>query len=136
VKYNTSRARVALTELQLKAVSLRRQGLQYTEIAQELGVSVNKAWNLVEQALRAWDKYISETASELRQLELQRLDEMWKAIYPHVKLGKPEYVDRALKLMERRAKLLGLDLPVQVDVTARGPLEITLKWDEWEDRGS
>ena len=34
-------------------------------------------------------------------------------------VGNPKYLDVLLRIMERRAKLLGVDSPVQVDVTAR-----------------
>ena len=34
-------------------------------------------------------------------------------------VGNPKFLDVLLRIMERRAKLLGVDSPVQVDITAR-----------------
>jgi len=48
------------------------------------------------------------------QLELERLDAMQAAIWDDAMNGHLGAIDRVLKIMERRAKLLGLD---QLDVT-------------------
>jgi hypothetical protein len=46
-------------------------------------------------------------------LELKRLDTALNAIFEDVQNGKLEAVDRLLKIMERRAKYLGLDAPTR-----------------------
>jgi len=58
-----------------------------------------------------------ETAEEIRRLELERLDAMLFAIGPEVRKGSYGAIDRALKIMERRARLLGLDAPVKGALT-------------------
>jgi hypothetical protein len=57
---------------------------------------------------------IDTDASELKAEELSRLDGMLRGLWPDARKGSHGAVDRVLKIMERRAKLLGLDAPVKV----------------------
>jgi len=50
----------------------------------------------------------------LRALELLRLDELLNALWDTAIAGDLKAVDRVLKVMERRAKLLGLDAPFEI----------------------
>jgi len=45
-------------------------------------------------------------------------------------------VDRVLRIMERRARLLGLDAPHNVNVSAAEPLQIVLRWEDQADEGT
>jgi hypothetical protein len=89
-----------------------------TAIAEMLGWNSHQA---ASKAIRAaLKRTIQEPADELRTLELSRLDDMLKAIAPHVAAGNLTAIDRALKIMERRAKLIGLDAPAKVDQNNTG----------------
>jgi sigma-70-like protein len=110
------------------AVALRAQGHSYRDIAAVLDVSVSNAYQAVQRALRA---IIEEPASELRALELERLDELTREAQAvmrrdHLAVSNGKVVtydgapviddqpvlgaiDRLVKISERRAKLLGLD---------------------------
>ena len=59
-------------------------------------------------------------SEELRQLELERLDLLTRGLEPMASVGNPGAVNAYLRVMERRAKLLGLDAPVKTDVTTGG----------------
>jgi len=103
---------------QLKALELRKAGISYARIAETLGYKDGSgAWRAVRAALK---KTLQEPSDELRMLEIERLDAMLAAIWGSVKQGQYGAQDRALKIMERRAKLLGLDAPVKADVTSGG----------------
>lgn len=103
---------------QLKALELRKAGISYARIAETLGYKDGSgAWRAVRAALK---KTLQEPSDELRMLEIERLDAMLAAIWGSVKQGQYGAQDRALKIMERRAKLLGLDAPVKADVTSNG----------------
>ena len=105
-------------ERQLKALTLRKAGAGYQAIADALGYKDHTgAWRAVKSALK---RTLQEPADELRTLELARLDDMLKAIAPHVAAGNLTAIDRALKIQERRAHLLGLDAPTKQDVTSGG----------------
>lgn len=100
---------VKTAEKHIRALQLRKSGMPYREIAAKLGYSgPSSAFNAVEQALR---ESIREPADSLRTLELERLDTSLLAIWKAVQAGSLTAIDRALKIMERRAKLLGLDRP-------------------------
>jgi hypothetical protein len=95
----------------LKALELRKAGKSYDEIAKELGYrSKSGAHNAVMSALK---KTLQEPANELRKLEVERLDAMLADLWE----SKKENTDRILRIMERRAKLLGLDAPTKIAPT-------------------
>lgn len=48
----------------------------------------------------------------MRELDLRRLDSLLLTYWPLAKGGDTDALDRVLKILQRRAKLLGLDLPV------------------------
>lgn len=98
-----------------QALKLRLAGYSYRDIARELGYSDHSA------AYQAVTKLLTETvrepADEVRSMELDRLDGMWKAIAPSAELGDVEAIDRALKIQARRAALQGLDAPKKIAPT-------------------
>src|SRR5262249_7331072 len=52
-------------------------------------------------------------AGQVRALELSRLDELHRALWPLGLRGDLQAIDRLLKIAERRARLLGLDAPTK-----------------------
>ena len=103
---------------QLRALELRKQGKQYSEIAAELGyASGSGAHAAVRGALK---KTLQEPADELRAIENARLDAMLAALWPAIERGDAKAIAAGVKLSERRAKLNGLDKPDALDVTSGG----------------
>lgn len=111
---------------QRKALEFRKAGVSYQRIAETLGYKdASGAWRAVKSALK---KTLQEPADDLRRLEIERLDAAASAIYPSVKQGQYGAIDRWLKIMERRAKLLGLDAPTKSDITSDGkPLTVIIR---------
>ncbi len=120
--------------LQLKAFELKRSGKEYREIAEQLGISLGSAYNYVRRYFDELDAVAKESADDLRRLEAARLD-IWLdrlnqqiARADEVRIDPddaseavflvdlPKLITTGVKLMERRAKLLGLDAPTKVDV--------------------
>lgn len=116
---------ISAVEKQLRALELRKSGAAYATIAEVLGYrSPSGAHAAVKSALK---KTLQEPADELRQLELARLDAMLAALWPKANAGDVKAVHGVLKVLERRAKLLGLDAPTETDITSGGrPLAIVL----------
>lgn len=54
-----------------------------------------------------------------RALELAKLDEMEIKVSSNARAGHEGAIDRALRIMERRAKILGLDAPAKQEVDLR-----------------
>jgi hypothetical protein len=101
-----------------KVFQLRIQGFTFEQIASEVGYQgASGAWQAYK---RAKDSMIFESVDEARQLELMRLDEMMFALWDRAIGGDLPAASCVLKIMDRRAKLLGLDKPEKVEVN---------KWD-------
>ena len=99
------------------ALKLRSAGNTYQRIADQMGCSKQTAYARVQRALNAIP---AEAAEEYRKLEGERLDALLevtlaKALDPSGK-GFLFAVDRAIALMDRRAKLFGLDAPIRQQV--------------------
>jgi hypothetical protein len=114
-EHKASERLIASTERQRKALELRTSGLDYRSIAERIGYgSVASAHKAVQVALK---KTLQEPADELRTMEVARLDQMLLGLWPKAIKGDTWAVDRVLKIMERRAALLGLDAPLKREDT-------------------
>ncbi len=106
---------VLAAERRVKALELRKLGFTYRKIGEQLGFTEAAAHKSVTNALRELNEQGAETAAEVRRLELERLDDWLVRVAKEMQgdnaLGA---VDRGLRLMARRAKLLGLDAPTKV----------------------
>lgn len=102
--------RIDLTEKERDVLELRKAGWSFDRIAERLGyASKSGAWKAYDRALTAT---LQEPADELRHLELERIDTLFGAMYEiAVTKGSTRHAEMALRAMERRAKLLGLDAP-------------------------
>ncbi len=115
---NSQSQQILAVEKQRQALQMRKSGETYADIATELGYKgASGAHAAVRTALK---KTLQEPAEELRMLERERLDAMLQALWPKVEAGDVKAIEAALKVEERRAKLLGLDAPNAVDVTTGG----------------
>ena len=103
-----------------KALELRRAGYGFREIAAELDVSVGRAHQYVTEAFEDARTQVAAHTDELRAQELSRLDGLMQRLYPLATASTPDLlaVDRVIKCMERRARLLGLDAPMRVGLGA------------------
>ena len=115
--------------LDTEALRLRSKGLTYQKVADSLGVSKSTAHERVQRALAAIPK---EAVEEYRKLETERLDTMLERVMEKVthddgKSGFLFAVDRALAIMDRRAKLLGLDSPTKHEVITLGAVEAEIQ---------
>ena len=100
-----------------KALELRQEGHSYESISEQLGYSTRSAsYKAVMRRLRDMDR---PAVSMLRELEVQRLDAMLYAVWNDVLQGDAGAVSTALKISERRSRLLGLDAPHTVEARAR-----------------
>jgi hypothetical protein len=97
---------IAVAEKRAEAVRLRIAGETFRRIADTLGVTTGRAHQLVDEAMR---ETVQEPAEDLRQLELARLDMMMPAVMEKARRGRLRSVYTMLRIMERRARLLGLD---------------------------
>lgn len=88
------------------ALELRRRGKSYRYIGEVLGLSTSVATDLINQAL---EDTVQEPARAVVQLELERIDELQEGLWTAATSGDVAAAGMVLRLMERRARLLGLD---------------------------
>jgi hypothetical protein len=101
-----------LHDKEAECVRLRRSGLTLDEIAIRVGYSSPAS---VHYALKRINERISrEDVEEIRNLESERLDLLQAANWDNAMQGDVPAGALVLRVMERRAKLLGLDMPIRV----------------------
>ncbi len=98
-------------------VVARMAGKSYRKIATELGIPASTAHEYATEALNAYRETARERAGQLVELEQQRLDAIQAANWANAMQGSKTAADTVLRVMERRAKLLGLDAPTKIAPT-------------------
>jgi len=109
-------------ERDLMALQLRLRGESWQRIADQMGFRhPSQAYAIWK---RAMDRTCREVADNTRKLESDRLDALWRVMFAKAMAGSCQAVDRCLMIMDRRARLWGLDAPVNryVGVVGMGQL--------------
>ncbi|MFE9844684.1 hypothetical protein [Streptomyces goshikiensis] len=124
-----SKAQQASTaERRGKAIRMKIEGATYTEIAAALGYSGRNA--ACADIRRALEKHVIEEGLAIeawRELELARIDSLQQAIWPEAMEGNPRAIEAALKILDRRAKLLGLDSAIKLEVLTIDALDAQIQ---------
>lgn len=103
--------RIRTAEREAAALELRKTGATYEMIARRVGYGDRSA--AAKAVSRALAATIQEPADELRRLESARLDALLAAVWPEAMTGHRPAVESALRIMDRRSKLVGLDAPLR-----------------------
>jgi hypothetical protein len=111
-----SARRIKAVQRRTEAVELRVAGLTYREIGERLQCSTAMAHKIVTEELQRLTRERAQAAGTLSQLENERLDRLHTALWPQAAAGDMDAVNTILRLMNRRAKLLGLDVPATLGV--------------------
>jgi lambda repressor-like predicted transcriptional regulator len=130
----------AIEDRRAKVWELRKAGYSLRAIANELGVSHETIRQDMAQTMAQVHALNLAGATEYREIELARLDDIIARLYPLVfppkhpitKIIPPPdlaAVDRYYKAVDMRAKLLGLYAPAQTQLTGAngGPVETILR---------
>lgn len=97
-------------EMARKALEMRRSGRSLWSIAEHLGISERKANTLIADTLKeAADLVDAGHKRSLLAMEVDRLDELQSAVWQDAISGDRQAVETALKIIQARAKVLGLD---------------------------
>lgn len=132
---------VTVEQQRMKALDLRGEGKSYRKIADALGIDVHRAHTLVIEALDELMVQSTESAEQVKVLELQRLDDLLDRLLMKMALQRREMVTASgqkvqvpnpdentvsaiLKVMERRARMLGLDAPQEIGGPGGGPIQV------------
>ena len=118
---NTERKLQALDK-QRQALELRSAGYSYETIAAQLHYADRGgAHKAVVAGLKA---SLREPSERLRALEEERLDKLLAAIWAKALAGDLKAVDRCLRILERRARLLGLDSPAKLEESGETTIRV------------
>lgn len=95
-----------------RALSLRLAGLRYEEIAERLDYADEAGPR--KAIARILDRQQAEGVAELREVEGARLDRLQSAAWTAAIQGDLDAIKTVLAIIDRRAKLFGLNAPVAV----------------------
>ena len=117
-----------MIKLETEALDLKVAGWSYERIGQHQKCSGKTAWERVQRAI-ASVRY--ENAVQHREMDLARIEKLYELAYREAAVDRPlvqqgrviqghidtahklNAIDRCAKLLERKAKLLGLDAPTR-----------------------
>lgn len=102
-----------LVDKEIRVLELRRQGYTWARIAEATGYKDHTgAYAAYKRAIKRTQQ---QPADELREQELDRIDRLQLALWPNAMKGNTSAISTIIRLMERRSKLLGLDMPVKIE---------------------
>ncbi len=100
-----------LVEKEITIIELRQEGYIWREIAVMVDMSIA---GVAKAYKRALTRHPHATIDEHRELELDRLDTLQRTFWKAAVEGNPRAADFVLRVIDKRAKLLGLDAPLKV----------------------
>jgi len=122
-KTQTNRSHEVLEKYE-EVVRLRSMGLSFQQIADRVGYAGRQgAMEAYKQAIKMWG---GEAIEELRTLENERLDHLWRTVMGQLETAQRQQADPttiihivngALNISKRRSALYGVDAPRQVELT-------------------
>ena len=139
-KARTCKTKINAASRRVAVMELRMQGKSFRRIAEELSTSVTNVYRDYRTVMKDYSDQALETASEIRALESQRLDELQNEMWSQLAEARSEKVDdngdpiprssqdqnaslgtvnAIIRIMERRSKLAGLDAPSKHTIDVR-----------------
>lgn len=101
-----------IIDKELAVVELRRTGETWDRIARVVGyANAAGAYKAYQRALR---RTLQQPTDEMRDLELDRLDRLQRSYWKRAIDGETRAADFILRVIDRRAKILGLDAPQRI----------------------
>ena len=108
-------------------IGLRKSGMPYARIAEAAtekfgsenlpaGWDERYAYKDIARELARLKALTNGLAEDVLELEKQRLDSLLYSVWDEAIDGDRGAFDRALRVLERRAKLLGIDAPTKTDI--------------------
>jgi len=66
------------------------------------------------------ERWGTDSVGALRMVQNEQLDDLWRRVFVAIAQGDLAHIDRALKILKRRADLWGLDAPRQHEISGPG----------------
>jgi len=97
---------------ELAVVELRREGKTWQQIADVVNYATAMgAWKAYQ---RACQRTLQEPTDEARRIELDRLDALQRTYWEPAVEGNLRAADFVLRVIDRRARILGIDAPQKI----------------------
>ena len=97
---------------ELAVVELRREGKTWQQIAEVVNYATAMgAWKAYQ---RACQRTLQEPTDEARRIELDRLDALQRIYWEPAVEGNLRAADFVLRVIDRRARILGIDAPQKI----------------------
>lgn len=112
-----SRRTLEIAQRRREVAALTLAQLTQTEIAQRIGVSQQTVCEDLKKIKGQWAKQNAEEYETTIARERATLDQLQRVVAARAFLGEHEAVLDLLRILERRARLLGLDRPARVEAT-------------------
>src|ERR1700752_1375120 len=125
---------IRIEERRAQALELRKRGLSYRRVRDEMRLieggsprysDIRARDDVFVELTRLRDKNL-ERAEQLRTLEATRLDALLAGVWEKAIGGSFKGVQAALRIMQRRARLEGLDQPIKTEISGPDGAPITL----------
>ncbi|WP_298209430.1 hypothetical protein [Ferrimicrobium sp.] len=118
-------AKLEVANKRATALELRLQGMTYRQIGDAMGIADSSAHDLVTAALR---EIPAPGVELLRREQGETLRLMLRHLWPRIERGEPRAIEVGVRILERQAKLLGLDAPAvkQVEVITKEAIEAAI----------
>lgn len=98
-----------------KVFELLKQGFSYRQVARELGVSLH----VVQDRIAAYRSEVATQAEELREIQHARIQAGIQANWKAYLAGDKDAAATIIRLMEREARLMGLDSATAFKIEAK-----------------
>jgi hypothetical protein len=124
----TPAKRAEVAARRAKAIQLNLAGVDYERIAEQLGYK--SVQHVSVDIHRALENHLKEQRLALDlhvQLELDRLERLQAAFWGAALQGDPKAGDMVMKIMARRAKMMGTDSTLKVEITTIDQVEAEIR---------
>ena len=139
-KLKQCKTRIDAAKRRITVMDLRLQGRSFRQIAEMLDAPMSTVYRDYKVTMQEYASQANESASEVRALECQRLDELQNEMWAQLAEARSEKVDDSgesvprsaqdqnaslgtvnaiVRIMERRAKLAGIDAPTKTTIDIR-----------------
>lgn len=105
----------------VRMLQMRQMGASYESIARHFRLNRKTVWERVTEYLRDMP---ADEATTLRMMESRRYDEYERRLQDGIVAGDVRAITAAIRLSERRCRLLGLDMPVQHEVSVDAETQV------------
>lgn len=122
----TKTRNIVASERRARAVALRKDGKTFAEIGAALGFSPQRAHKILTEKLDELNALSTTETAALRQQQLDQIGTLKQWLWAMAKKGNLGAIDRLERLMNREAKLAGLDAAEKYEHSGPGggPIDI------------